>query len=200
MKKLIYLLTISAAVLSFPGCSNSANNDADGNDTSAMATDTSMVTDTTMATDLPKKDTGLSDTAFATKAAIGGMAEVELGQLALQKAKDSKVKNFAAMMVKDHSKANQELMAIAKAKNITLPTSLDQEHKNKLEELKSKSGADFDKAYTKAMVEGHEKTLALMQEGIDSLTDPELKGFAAKTSPVVQHHLQLINSIKMELK
>lgn len=194
MKKLIYVMVISGAVFSFQGCGNNSNNSTDTADTSTMAADT------TMAAETPTADTGLTETTFAEKAAMGGMAEVELGKLAQEKAKDQKVKDFGSMMVKDHGKANEELKAIAKAKNMTLPAVLDQEHQSKLKELKSKSGTDFDKAYAAAMVEGHEKTLALMVDGSTKLQDAELKGFAVKTSPVVQHHLELITSIQAELK
>ncbi|WP_316813782.1 DUF4142 domain-containing protein [Pedobacter heparinus] len=194
MKKLFYAIAITGAVFSFQGCGNSANNADDDADSSTMTTDTTMAPET-----LPA-DTGLNETTFANKAAVGGMAEVEFCKLALEKTRNAKLKDFANMMVKDHGKANEELKTIATAKNMKLPAALDQEHQAKLEELKSKSGADFDKAYAAAMVEGHEKTLALMVDGSTKLQDAELKGFAAKTSPVVQHHLELITSIQAELK
>jgi putative membrane protein len=193
MKKLIYVMAISGAIFSLQACGNNSSNSTETTDTSVVAADTTMASTSVQA------DTGLTDTAFANKAAISGMAEVELGKLALEKAKDAKVKDFASMMVKDHGKANEELKAIAKAKNMTLPTSLDQEHQTKLEELRSKSGADFDKSYAAAMVEGHQKTLALMEQG-SNLQNAELRGFAGKTSPVVKHHLDMINSIQAQLK
>lgn len=187
-------MAVLGAVCMFQACGNSSNSTENSSDTATVTTDSMVTNDTT------EMNAPIADTAFASKAAISGMAEVELGKLALEKASDSKVKDFASMMVKDHGKANEELKAIAKAKNIALPTALDQEHKTKMEELKFKSGAEFDKAYTMAMVEGHQKTLALMENGSQSLADAEFKGFAAKTAPVVKHHLDMINSIQAGLK
>jgi len=194
MKKLIYAIAISGAVIGFQSCGNSSKNAEETADTSAMATDTVISDDPAMVS------TGTPDTAFSNKAAVSGMAEVAFGKLALEKGSHAKVKEFASMMVKDHSKANEELKSIAAAKSIVLPAALDAMHQTKYEELKSKSGADFDKAYTAAMVEGHEKTLALMEDGSKNLNDAELKAFAAKTAPVVKHHLEMINAIQAQLK
>src|SRR5215217_2376823 len=186
MKKLVYVLTISVA-LAAQSCGNSSGSATDTSDTTEMAADSMMAGDTS------RNTVAASDTAFANKAAVGGMAEVEFGKLALEKANNPKVKDFASMMVKDHGKANDELKAIASAKNIMLPSTLDTEHAKIHEELNSRTGVEFDKAYVKAMVEGHKKTLALMEDGSKNCQDAELKGFAARTAPVVKHHLDLIN-------
>jgi len=200
MKKVIYTTAIIGASLMFQSCGNSSGNATDTSDTSKMAADSTAANEAALSADTANMEGLIADTTFASKAAIGGMAEVELGKLALNKATDAKVKDFASMMVNDHGKANEELKAITKSKNMMLPTGLDQEHQAVMEELKSKSGADFDKAYAKAMVDGHQKTLALMQQGSMGLKDAELKGFAAKTAPVVKHHLDMINTIEAELK
>jgi putative membrane protein len=142
----------------------------------------------------------LADTAFANKAAVGGMAEVALGKMAAGKAFSTKVKAFGSMMVMDHGKANAELTAIAQKKNITLPAGLDAEHQAKSDSLSKLSGKDFDKAYVSGMVADHKKTLALMQAEAQSGTDPDLKAFAAKTAPIVQHHLDEITNIQRTLK
>jgi putative membrane protein len=200
MKKLIYTTAIFGAALMFQACGNNSGSSSDTSDTSAMATDSTAGAEASLSVDSADQKNFLADTTFASKAAIGGMAEVELGKLALEKGKDSKIRDFAAMMVKDHGKANEELKAIAKSKNLALPAGPDQKHKSVMDELETKSGADFDKAYAKAMVEGHQETLALMQQGNLGLKDAELKGFAAKTAPVVKHHLETISSIQAELK
>jgi putative membrane protein len=196
MKKLIYLVAISASTFAFQGCNNSGTKDAKEN-----ADSLNMVKDTTsdaMSTGGIAADA--SDAQFATKAAVGGMAEVELGKLALTKTTDPKVKEFANMMVQDHGKANEELIAIAKTKNITLPTIVDDEHKKKMEDLQKLSGADFDKQYAIAMVDGHESTLKLMQGESKEGKDAELKAFATKTAPIVQTHLTMITNISKSLK
>ena len=81
-----------------------------------------------------------------------------------------------------------------------LPASLDAEHAKIREDLMAKSGADFDKAYAKAMVDGHKKTLDLMEDGSNNNQDADLKAFASKTAPVVKHHLEMIQKIESELK
>lgn len=140
------------------------------------------------------------DAKFATTAANGGMAEVALGKLALTKTSDAKIKEFATMMVSDHGKANEELTAIAKAKNITLPMAVDSTHQKKMDELSKKTGKDFDKAYVDAMVDGHKSTLSLMQDEAKDGKDAELKAFAGKTAPTVQMHLDMIKKIKDGMK
>ncbi|PJJ83106.1 DUF4142 domain-containing protein [Mucilaginibacter auburnensis] len=137
-----------------------------------------------------------ADTAFANKAAISGMAEVALGKMAAAKGVSAEVKNFGNMMVKDHSMANEELMGIAKNKNITLPTGLDAEHQAKSDSLSKLSGKAFDEGYIKVMKEGHNKTLAIMNQEANGGQDAELKAFAAKTAPVVKHHLDELQSMK----
>jgi putative membrane protein len=92
---------------------------------------------------------------FTQQAAVAGMAEVELGRLAQQRASNARVKDFARMMVRDHSKANDELKQVAKAQNIQLPTQLDQKHRDLMMRLQQLRGADFDREYMRAMVDGH---------------------------------------------
>ncbi|MDN3551168.1 DUF4142 domain-containing protein [Mucilaginibacter aquaedulcis] len=142
----------------------------------------------------------MADTAFAAKEAVGGMAEVALGKMAAAKGADSKVKDFGKMMVMDHGKANAELMTIAKGKHIALPAGLDAEHQAKSDSLSKLSGKGFDKAYVDAMIDGHKKTLSLMQAEASNGKDAELKAFAGKTAPVVQHHLEEIQKIHDGLK
>lgn len=195
MKKLTYLLSISVAAFAFQGC-NSGTKDAKD-----IADGLNAVKDTTtnvMSTGGIAVEE--SDAEFATKAAVGGLAEVEFGKLALKKTSNAQIKDFANMMVVDHGKANEELIAIAKMKNITLPGVLDDEHQKKMSELISKTGKDFEKAYVEAMVDGHEKTLKLMQDQAKDGKDSDLKAFASKTAPVVQTHLDLIKRIKDNMK
>jgi len=137
---------------------------------------------------------------FATRAAQGGMAEVELGRLASQKAQNAEVKKFAQMMVQDHTNANTELKSLAGKKNITLPTALDAEHKAVMDKLQGLTGAEFDKAYMDAMVEDHEKTVDLFQAQADDGDDADVKAFAAKTLPKIRQHLEMAEKINGNLK
>lgn len=193
MKKFIYVMAVSA--LAFQAC-NGGNKDAkESADSLNMAKDTTTNTAATGGIAVDE-----ADAKFTTEAAVGGMAEVELGKLALEKSSNPQVKEFATMMVKDHGMANTELMAIAKQKNITLPSTVDDEHKKKMEDLSKKTGTDFDKAYVSAMVDGHKSTLKLMEDESKDGKDADLKAFATKTAPIVQSHLQMINRINDSMK
>jgi putative membrane protein len=193
MKKLMYVMAISA--LAFQAC-NGGNKDAkESADSLNMAKDT-----TTNAAATGGIAVEEADSKFTTQAAVGGMAEVELGKLALEKSSNPQVKEFATMMVKDHGMANTELMAIAQQKNITLPSTVDEEHKKKMDDLSKKTGADFDKAYVDAMVGGHKSTLKLMEDESRDGKDADLKAFATKTAPIVQSHLVMINKINDSMK
>ncbi|KRT13691.1 hypothetical protein ASU31_23355 [Pedobacter ginsenosidimutans] len=193
MKKLIYAMAISA--LAFQACSGENKDAKESADSLNMAKDSST---NAVATGGIAVDE--ADAKFTTQAAVGGMAEVELGKLALEKSSNPQVKEFATMMVKDHGMANTELMAIAKQKNITLPSTVDDEHKKKMDDLSKKSGADFDKAYVDAMVSGHKSTLKLMEDELRDAKDADLKAFATKTAPIVQSHLVMINKINDSMK
>jgi putative membrane protein len=194
MKKLNLLFVAVTAAGLFQACSGSKASST--SDSSSAGSDSSKVTGVKP----DSSTTVLPDTAFASKAAVSGMAEVALGKMAAAKGADSKVKDFGKMMVTDHGKANAELMSIAKSKNIMLPAALDLEHRAKSDSLSKLSGKDFDVAYVKAMIEGHKKTLALMQSEASGGKDTELKAFAAKTAPVVQMHLTEIMKIQGSVK
>ena len=186
---------IAVVIVLFQACSGNKSNTI--TDSVTTTTDSSKMTTTT------KDSTVMAanpDTAFANKACVGGMAEVAIGKLALTKTSSPKIKDFATMMITDHGKANDELMAIAKAKGITLPATVDAEHQKKLDDLTKLTGNDFDKAYVAAMLGGHKKVLALLQHEAADGKDPELKAFATKTVPVVQMHLDAITKINASMK
>src|SRR5579862_6519149 len=135
------------------------------------------------------------DSKFYTTLAQGGLDEVELGQLAQQKATDSKIRDFGAMMVKDHSAANEQLKALAASKNITLPTHVSASQKATKIKLHAETGQTFDKAYVKSQISAHEDTIKLLNKEISSGQDADAKAFAQKVLPTVKEHLQAINQI-----
>lgn len=186
---------IALAAYAFQGC-HSAQKDA--KETADSLNKTKDTTSNAAATGGIAVDA--DDAKFATDAANGGMAEVALGKLAQEKSTNVQIKSFGAMMVTDHGKANDELTAIAKTKNITLPATVDEDHQKKMDDLSKKTGADFDKAYVDAMIDGHKKTLDLMQKEAKDGKDADLKAFAAKTAPTVQTHLDAINKIHDSMK
>ncbi len=135
------------------------------------------------------------DAKFAVAAAAGGRAEVELGQLAQQKARNSEVKDFGMMMIADHSKANAELKGLAQSKGITLPATLDNGEQKIKDELSAKSGSGFDKAYIADMIEDHQKDIKDFEDAAKNLKDADLKAFAEKTLPTLRMHLAAIQKI-----
>lgn len=132
-----------------------------------------------------------ADRKFMTNAAQGGMAEVELGRLATERASSPAVKQFGQRMVDDHSKANDELKQLAARNNVSLPNEVNSEQKEMKDKLSKLSGAAFDREYMKGMVEDHEKDVREFQEQTEKASGADVKAFASKTLPVLQQHLQL---------
>jgi putative membrane protein len=135
-----------------------------------------------------------ADTGFVKEAAMGGMAEVELGRLALQKASSNDVKQFAQRMVDDHSKANDQLKPIAQQKNITVPTQLTGKHKAEYDRLSKLSGAEFDRAYMQLMLQDHRKDVSDFRKESTGGKDQDVKQFATQTLPTLEDHLKMAQS------
>jgi putative membrane protein len=184
--------------------------------------DSSMKKDS-MKQDSMKKDNsstvGSSDKKFIMEAAHGGMMEVELGKLAVDKASSPDVKQFAQRMVDDHSKANDELMQLASQKGITLSNadhqammsnadsgtnstnSSDKAHQAMMkgqamkDKLSNLSGADFDREYMSMMVKDHTKDVKEFEDASTKAKDADLKSWAAKTLPTLREHLQMARDV-----
>ena len=135
-----------------------------------------------------------TDQKFVNDAAIGGMFEVESGKLA-EKSTNPKVKEFGARMVHDHSAANAKLKQIVRAEGGNVPNALDQEHQQKLNQLGSLRGQDFNRQYTQMMVEDHDADAQDFGKAGQYLNDPQLKQFAAQTLKTIQTHDKLIHQI-----
>ncbi len=140
------------------------------------------------------------DKEFVSKAGMGGLAEVQMGNLALSKASSADVKAFGQRMVTDHSNANAELAQLATAKGVALPTELAGEEQATMDRLSKLSGADFDKAYMKDMVEDHEKDVAEFDKASTTAMDGDLKAWAAKTLPTLKEHLEHAKSVSSKLR
>jgi putative membrane protein len=193
-------------------CLTQACNNANNNKNSTDSAGTTSSTDTTSMTN--RNDTtssasagttssaplGKNDSEFAVKAATGGMMEVQLGQIAQGKATSQRVKDFGSMMVQDHSAANDELKRLASAKNLMLPADLMDKKKKDIDDLNKKSGADFDKAYMKMMVNDHEKDIKEFEKAGKDAKDNDLKSFVMKTLPTLQKHLDSAKAISSSVK
>jgi putative membrane protein len=131
------------------------------------------------------------DKQFMVEAAQGGMAEVAFGKIATQKASSNVVKEYARRMVVEHTKANNELKALAKQKGVTLPTTIGKKNEELKQKLSKLSGAKFDQEYMKeAGLKSHTEQAQLFERQVARGQNPDVKSFAAKTLPVVQKHLQ----------
>ena len=158
----------------------------------------------TFAADSADKATGGSlshgDMKFVNDAAQGGMAEVQAGQIAADKATDPAIKSFGQKMVEDHGKANDQLKEWAQGKNIMMPTQLDSSHQKMIDKLNKLSGEDFDKQYVKDMVSDHKDDVSEFQKFAERGDDQSLKDWAGKTLPTLQMHLAMIQEIHDKMK
>lgn len=137
---------------------------------------------------------------FVNKAGEAGAAEVAMGKLGAQKATNAEVKAFAQKMVTDHTKANKELMAAAKAKGLEVPTEPGLMHKGMKEKFEHQAADnDFNEDFMEQMVKDHEAAVELFQTAANDTTlDPELRALAKKTLPTLQQHLA--DAQKLEAK
>jgi putative membrane protein len=136
------------------------------------------------------------DRQFVMMAAQGGMAEVELGRLAVQKASSSPVKNFGQQMVREHTQANNQLKQLASRKSITLPTGVSEQHKATKAKLSKLSGVAFNQELMNQMIMDHEKTVALFERQSQQGSDPDLKVWATQTLPNLRGHLRTALSVQ----
>ncbi len=137
--------------------------------------------------------------AFMKEAAEGGLAEVELGRLAADKASSDAVKKFGQRMVDDHGKANSELQSIAQQKNVTLPTDLNAKDRALKAKLEKASGPAFDREYMKAMVQDHTKDVKTFQREAKTGKDADVKAFAEKTVPTLEEHLKQAKEVDSQV-
>jgi putative membrane protein len=135
------------------------------------------------------------DQSFFKDAAQAGLAEVADGKMAAEKGSSPAVKQFAAMMVKDHGAANAKLKKIAMSKGIDLPDSPSVAQQAMSAKTKMHSGDAFDKDYIQGQIKAHQDTMDLLQKEIDRGQDADGKAFAQDTLPKVKSHLEKINKI-----
>jgi putative membrane protein len=140
-----------------------------------------------------------ADKRFVTEAAQGGMAEVQLGKLATEKASSADVKQFGQRMVDDHTKANDQLKSIASQQNITLPNDMGAKNQAEYDRLSKLSGDAFDKAYMKHMLTDHRKDVAEFKKEASSGKDDAVKNFASSTVPMLEEHLKMAEDINGKL-
>jgi len=151
--------------------------------------------DETKPVDLP-----FDDARFVQMAASDGMHEVELGKIGAAHTKNDDVKKFAERMVKDHSKANDDLKIAAKAADLPVPSKINETHQKHIDMFKDYKGTNFDADYMKHMVFDHTEALVLFARASKEAKNKDIQDFATRTLPVVQDHLEQAQKISKSLK
>jgi putative membrane protein len=183
---LSFTTLVSASLLLGQQSSGSSQSDRSNQSSTQMSKDTST-----------KSSSGpaMADKRFMKDAADGGMAEVELGQLASSKGSSDEVKKFGQRMVDDHGKANDKLKQLAQSKNVELPNEPSAKHKATKRRLEKLSGEQFDHAYVAEMLKDHKKDVSEFERESKNAKDPEVKEFASQTLPTLQEHLKEIEKM-----
>jgi putative membrane protein len=188
MKKISLFSLLVAASLSFQACSNSARDEKDSVDAAEESNES--VNNNVME----------DDSDFMIEAADAGMMEIEAGKLAQANGSSQEVKDFGARMIAEHTKAGEELKALAADKSVSLPGNPGEDSQKHLDDMKKLKGADFDKHYVKMMVRDHDETVKDFEEAAKEAKDPDLKAWASKTLPVLKDHQALAKALHDKIK
>jgi len=137
----------------------------------------------------------MSDQAFVSKALEGGMAEVQLGQLAQEKSQSSDVKDFGQKMVQDHTQLGEQMKPIAQQLGVKEPKDLSKKDRQLVAKLQGLSGQQFDDAYIQAMVKDHKQDLKDFKQETEMTQNPAIKQTAQQGTQVISQHLEMIQQI-----
>jgi putative membrane protein len=160
--------------------------------TSSTSSKSSSMTDKAKDAVTPKKGAG----DYVTKASIGDMFEIQSSQLAASRATNPAIKDFANMMVKDHTDSSQKVKDAAAKANIQPASALDKSHQKMLDDLKKASADKFDKMYLDDQGKAHREALSLHQKYAKSGDNADLKAAAAQIAPVVQSHIDHLKALR----
>jgi len=191
MKKRSIAFTLPFLLLA---CNNEGKDSVEKADSANEAKmDSNSTTSKTLQTDE-------ASSSFLVKAADGGLTEVRLGELAQQKATSKMVKDYGAMLIHDHSAANDKVKALAAQRNVTLPDGPGNEHQEAIDKLSKRTGKDFDKTFMDAMQRDHEKDIDMFKDASNKVNDADVKSFVDNRLPTLQMHLDSANAIRKMLK
>jgi putative membrane protein len=140
----------------------------------------------------PTSSSGTSawDKQFIMNIALRGMREIDLAKVALDKSSNPAIKEYAAKVVEEQTKATGALKRIAGKQSIAIPAALDPKEQTEVDRIAKLSGADFDRAYTRDQVKNHERSLREFQREAKDGQDEQVKAFAVRVLPIVEQHLQ----------
>ena len=196
MKKMFF----ASAILLVSFGTWSCNDDSDTNSTSNDSVNnmnTAGDTTNTLGNTPAVNTTPLNreDSLFVMDAAIGGLMEVEAGNIAQQNASSQRVKDFGAMMVADHGRANSELKSLVGTR-VMLPDSLPAVKRKHIDQMRKMTGKAFDNHYLNMMVDDHKKDIDKFKKQSQSGGDAQLKNWATSTLPTLQKHYDSVQAIK----
>ena len=147
---------------------------------------------------VPAGETSPQDRVFLKDALEGGIAEVQLGQLALQKSSNPDVKQFAQKMVDDHTKMGDQIKPIAQQIGVKIPDGPSKKDKQTIAKLQELNGDDFDKAYMKDMVKDHKTDLTDFKTEAATGSNPAVQNVANRGSQIIGQHLQMAEQISQK--
>lgn len=145
-------------------------------------------------------DTSMMDRRFLEEAAEGGLAEVQLGQLALTKADNAQVKAYGQRMVTDHTMLNKDLKPFAEKEGVAAPTGLNTADKTEFDKLNGLTGVDFDEEYVACMMKDHKKDQMEFRHEVSMTSNPQLRMAVSKGEKVITEHRQMIDKIGASMK
>lgn len=204
MKKLLLIAAFSLASAGLAAAqssgTSSANDSTDGTNAGQVG-DTAVTgaapppTATTTApaagaATAPAPMAAMAPQEFVSNAASGGLFEVQSSELALERSQTPAVKEFAQMMINDHSKANEELKTLAEAKGLTVPTEIAGPPAQHMAAVQAAEGEAFDATYMQHQAQAHAETIALFQAQAEGGEDPDLRAWAEKTLPTLNAHAE----------
>src|SRR6476661_2135949 len=192
MKKNILAFSTLLLAATIWSCGNNKSSTETTDSTTTTTSTTGMDTATTPtapATPMNTAPIPKEDSLFVLEAAKGGMMEVEAGNLAQQNAASQRVKDFGAMMVRDHSAANNELKSLVSGRGITLPDSLSGDMRKHLDAMKKMTGKAFDSHYVSMMLNDHKKDVSKFEKESKDAKDADIRNWAGKTLPTLKTHL-----------
>ena len=141
-----------------------------------------------------------SEKEFMANAARGGILEVQLGNLAAQKASSNDVKQFGERMSTDHGQLGQKLQQLASNLGVTLPQDLKPEQQAVVSRLEKLAGKAFDREYMREMVSDHTKDISEFERASSQATNPDIKQFASEALPTLRDHLKSAREIAGKLR
>jgi len=200
MKNPINVCAGLAAILVFFSCNNGSTDSVkNAKESNAEKIDSQKTTELRSgdSTALPMAK---ADADFLVNAASGGMMEVRLGELAKENSRNQRVKNFGALMVRDHGEGGEKLKKLAATKNVTLPANISNDQQKEKDDLQKKTGDEFDRAYVNMMVDDHNKDIKDFEKAAKDATDPDVKTFAAHHLPMLYMHLDSAKNLQKLMK